>query len=89
MTICKHLVDLLLPHLLGEVRGTDAAEFHGHLRGCPACRRRHRQIRQMIRPQPEAVCPICEGLLATAEAEIGGEAALPVSVDHPVMQTTA
>ena len=88
MTICKNLVAVLLPHLLGEVRGMDAAAFHGHLRSCPECQRRHRRIREMMRPQAEAVCIICEGLLATAEAEIGGVAALAISVGHPVMQTT-
>jgi hypothetical protein len=88
MNRCNHLIDSLLPHLLGELRGTDAAEFHGHLQRCAACRRRHRQIRRRIRPREEAVCPICEGLLATSESEIGGAAGLPVSVGQPVTKTT-
>ena len=88
MSDCQHLVDLLLPHLLGKLGDTDQIKLHCHMRTCPACRRRHRQIRQMIKPQEHAYCPHCEGLLATTEAEILGAAGLPGSTEYTVMHTT-
>jgi anti-sigma factor RsiW len=76
MNKCNSFVGLLVRHLLGELHEAEVTEFHGHLRRCPACRRRHREIRQTIKPKEEAPCPICEGLLVAVEAEMGETAVL-------------
>jgi anti-sigma factor RsiW len=72
----NNFVRLLVRHLVGELHEAEVTDFHGHLRRCPACRRRHRQTRRTIKPKEEAPCPTCEGLLVPDEAEMGETAVL-------------
>jgi anti-sigma factor RsiW len=68
--------ELVFRHLLGELDVAEVSEFHSNLLRCRACRRRHRAVRQMIKPKEEDLCPTCEGLLVAAETEMGETAAM-------------
>jgi hypothetical protein len=69
--MCDRLIDFVIRHVQGGPNDVEATKFHDHLQDCPACRGRHRQLRIVIRPQPEALCPTCESLLADDEPEAG------------------
>jgi len=72
MKTCDQLIDFVIRHVVGILGDPEAANFHRHLRECRSCRVRYRDLRQMVRPRPEAECRTCEGFLASQEAEANG-----------------
>ena len=72
MKACDQLIDYLIRHIDANLSDSEAASFHNHLQGCPACRVRHRELRRMVRPQSGAECQTCDGFLAIACSGGGG-----------------
>ena len=82
MTECYQLIDTLIRHIDATLSDAEAASFHNHLQGCPACRIRHRELRRMVRPRSGAECQTCDGFLA--EAAAGGSGAAPGGIKLPL-----
>ncbi len=46
---CKHVTDLLVPYLDGEVGAAERSEIEAHLAGCEKCRRELESVRRTQR----------------------------------------
>lgn len=81
MKACDQLIDHLIRHIDGSLSNSEAASFHNHLQGCPACRVRHRELRRMVRPKSGAECQTCDGFLAAGS---GGGGSGPGGMKLPL-----
>jgi anti-sigma factor RsiW len=88
MKTCEHIIYYLIRHVEGTLGDSESASFHNHLQGCPSCRVRHRDLRQMVRPQSGAECRTCESFLADPGPESGGSKPPAIRLPNPFLVTT-
>jgi hypothetical protein len=77
--MCGRLIELLIKHDMEMMGDDEKVQFHGHLRGCKACRARLVRIREWFSPHAGAECGQCERILSPATPGAALEAAVPLT----------